>query len=75
MEAVMFLVSLLLNIIMVFVFIAGLGFMLAIALTFPEQKLRRFSERRTFHLSMKWAVSLLFMFGISCIYIMANVVY
>ena len=71
----MFWVSLLLNIVMVFVFIAGLIFMLVMALTFPEQKLRRFSERRTFHLSMKWAVSLLFIFGISCSYIMANVVY
>ena len=75
MESVIFLVSLLLNIVMVFVFISGLIFMLVMALTFPEQKLRRFSERRTFPLSPKWAVSLLFIFGISCSYIMANVVY
>ena len=74
-EAVMFLVSMLLNIVMVLVFIAGIIFMLAMILTFVEQKLRQLPERRTFPLSTKWAVTLLLIFGISCTYLMANVVY
>ena len=74
-ETVMFLVSILLNIVMVLVFIAGIIFMLAMILTFVEQKIRQLPERRTFPLSTKWAVSLLLIFGMSCTYIMANVVY
>ncbi len=56
-------------------FFSGIIFMLAIALTFPEKKLRRLPERRTFPLSTKWAASLLLIFGMSCTYIIANVVY
>ena len=74
-EAVIFLVSMLINIVMVLVFIAGIIFMLAMILTFVEQKLRQLPERRTFALSTKWAVTLLFIFGMSCTYIMATVVY
>ena len=74
-EAMMFFVSMLLNIAMVLVFIAGIIFMLAMALTFVEQKIRQLPQRRTFPLSTKWAVTLLFIFGMSCTYFMANVVY
>jgi hypothetical protein len=75
MEAMMFLVSMLLNVVMVLVFIAGIMFMLAMALTFLEQKIRKLPERRTFPLSTKWAVTLLLIFGMSCTHIMANIVY
>ena len=74
-EAVMFLVSMLLNTVMVLVFITGIIFMLAIILTFVEKNIRQLPERRTFPLSTKWAVTLLLIFGMSCTYIMANVVY
>ena len=74
-ETVMFARSILLNIIMVLVFITGIIFMLVMALTFPEQKLRRLPIRRTYPLSTKWTVILLFTFGMSCAYIMANAIY
>ena len=75
MEAMMFWVSMLLNIVMVLVFIAGVIFMLAMVLTFVEKKIRQLPERRTFPLSTKWVVTLLLIFGMSCTYMMANIVY